>query len=85
MDVFNVAYGGNTTLYQLFDALRENLAKHDPAIANIDVTVGSKRAGDIPHSVASVDKAKAVLDYKPKFNALEGFEVACEWYYDNLK
>ena len=85
LEVFNVAYGGNTTLFQLFDALRENLAKHDPAIANIDIIVGSKRAGDIPHSMASVDKAKSVLGYDPKYNALEGFEVACQWYFSNLK
>ena len=85
MDVFNVAYGGNTTLFQLFDALRDNLAKHDPAIANINVTIGSKRAGDIPHSLASVDKAKAVLGYNPKYDAPQGFEQACLWYYENLK
>jgi len=85
MDVFNVAYGGNTTLFQLFDALRSNLAKHDPAIAHVDVTIGSKRAGDIPHSLASVDKAKKVLGYNPQFSAPQGFEAACQWYYDNLK
>lgn len=85
MDVFNVAFGGNTTLFQLYDALRSNLAKHDPAIANIDVTIGSKRAGDIPHSLAAIDKAKAVLGYDPEYNAIDGFEVACEWYYDHLK
>lgn len=85
MDVFNVAFGGNTTLFQLYDALRENLAKHDPAIAHIDVTIGSKRAGDIPHSLASVDKTKMVLGYAPKFSAPGGFSEACEWYYENLK
>ena len=81
----NVAYGKSTTLFELYDALRENLAKHDPAIANIDVTIGSKRAGDIPHSLASVDKTKMVLEYKPKFSATGGFNEACEWYCQNLK
>ncbi len=85
MDVFNVAFGGNTTLFQLYDALKTNLSKHDPAIANIDVIIGSKRQGDIPHSMASVDKTKAVLSYAPKYDAKKGFEEACEWYYDNLK
>jgi UDP-N-acetylglucosamine 4-epimerase len=85
MDVFNVAFGGNTTLFQLYNALKTNLSKHDPAIANIDVIIGSKRQGDIPHSMASVDKAKAVLSYAPKYDAKKGFEEACEWYYDNLK
>ena len=85
MEVFNVAYGKSTTLFELYDALRSNLAKHDPAIANIDVTIGSKRAGDIPHSLAAVDKAKAVLGYAPEYNATKGFEAACQWYYENLK
>ena len=85
LEVFNVAYGNSTTLFQLYGALRSNLAKHDPAIANINVTIGSKRAGDIPHSLAAVDKAKAVLGYTPEYNATEGFEAACQWYYDNLR
>jgi len=85
MEVFNVAYGQATSLFELYDALRKNLAKHDPGIAKIDVTVGSKRAGDIPHSLAAVDKSKAVLGYAPEFDASQGFEAACEWYYNNLK
>jgi len=85
MDVFNVAYGGNTTLFQLFEALRDNLSQFDPVIKNIDISMGPKRPGDIPHSLASIDKAKEVLDYNPKFDATEGFKAACQWYYENLK
>ncbi len=84
-EVFNVAYGQSTTLFELYNALKSNLAKHDPAIANVDVTIGSKRAGDIPHSLAAVDKAKAILGFHPEFNAQEGFKEACQWYYENLK
>lgn len=84
-EVFNVAYGSNTTLSQLFEALRSNLAKFDPEIMNIEVKVGEKRQGDIPHSLASVEKIMAVLNYDPKFNAEEGFKAACEWYYKHLK
>lgn len=85
MDIFNVAFGGNTTLFQLYEALRYNLAKYDPEIANIEVTIGDKRAGDIPHSLASVEKAKNVLGYHPQFDATQGFEAACQWYFENLK
>jgi UDP-N-acetylglucosamine 4-epimerase len=85
MDVFNVAYGGNTTLFQLYDALRSNLAKYDPAIANIDVTIGPNRAGDIPHSLASIDKTKALLAYDPEYDATQGFEKVAEWYFNHLK
>ena len=85
MDVFNVAYGGNTTLFDLFEALKSNLSKYDKEIANIEPIVGPKRQGDIPHSHASIEKGKDILGYEPKFNAAQGFEVACLWYWKNLK
>ena len=84
-EVFNVAYGQSTTLFTLFEALRSNLAKFDPTIAKLEVKIGEKRQGDIPHSLASVDKIKAVLEYEPKYSAVEGFYAACNWYYENLK
>lgn len=83
--VFNVAYGGNTTLLQLFDCLRDNLAQFDPEIAKVDPIFRANRAGDIPHSQASILKAQRILNYSPKYSALEGFEKACQWYYENLK
>lgn len=82
--VFNVAYGGNTTLLQLFDCLRSNLAKFDKEILNINPTFRENRQGDIPHSQASIEKAKRILMYQPKFSAIQGFEQACEWYWQNL-
>ena len=83
--VFNVAYGGNTTLNQLFACLRDNLAKFDPEIAKVEPTYRANRAGDIPHSQASIIKAQRILGYEPKFSAVEGFANACAWYYENLK
>lgn len=84
-EVFNVAYGQSTTLFTLFEALKTNLTKFDSKIANVKVKVGEKRQGDIPHSLASVDKIKAVLNYEPKYNAEDGFQEACQWYYDNIQ
>lgn len=83
--VFNVAYGGNTSLLQLFDALKENLAKFDAEIANIKAVFGPNRAGDIPHSQASIEKARKLLNYNPKYDATQGFERACKWYFENLR
>lgn len=85
MEVFNVAYGSNTTLFQLFEALRSNLTQYDSEIRNVELKIGRKREGDIPHSLASVEKIKAILNYQPRYNAEEGFKVACEWYYGHLK
>ena len=83
--VFNVAFGGNTTLLDLFGCLRENLAKFDPEIAKIEPSFRANRAGDIPHSQASILKAQKVLGYNPKFDARAGFEAACQWYWENLR
>lgn len=83
--VFNVAYGGNTTLLQLFDCLRSSLAKYDSAIAQVEPAFRENRPGDIPHSQASIEKAKRILGYQPRFSAQEGFEQACGWYWENLK
>lgn len=83
--VFNVAYGGNTTLLELFECLRVNLAKYDAEIAKIEPTFRSNRPGDIPHSQASILKAQKVLGYQPKFDARSGFAAACEWYWNNIK
>ncbi|MBR1835605.1 MAG: SDR family oxidoreductase [Bacteroidales bacterium] len=83
--VFNVAFGGNTTLNALFDCLRTNLSHFDPTIASIQPTYRDNRPGDIPHSQASIAKAQSVLGYHPEFDALNGFAHACEWYWNNLK
>ena len=85
MDIFNIAYGGSTTLFELYNALKTNLAKYDKAIADIEPVIGPKRQGDIPHSQASINKAKNVLGYNPIFDAKQGIEQACEWYWKNLK
>lgn len=83
--VFNIAYGGNTTLIQLFETLKKNLSKFDKNIEKIEPIFGPERPGDIPHSQASILKAQRLLDYNPVFDAARGFEEACEWYWNNLK
>jgi len=82
--VYNVAFGERTTLNELYAALRTNLAKFDPAIAAIEPKYGPNRAGDIPHSLASIEKAKTLLGYAPEFSAAAGLQQAAEWYFKNL-
>lgn len=83
--VYNTAYGERTTLNELLEYLKKFLAEYDPAIACIAVTHGPERAGDIPHSLASVDKARRLLGYNPQFSMGEGLREATGWYWDNLK
>lgn len=83
--VFNVAFGGNTTLNDLFRYLKTNLAQYDSQIAEIEPIYRENRAGDIPHSQASIEKARRILGYNPEFNAESGFEKACNWYWTEFK
>ena len=82
--VYNTAYGERTTLNQLVQYLKEYLSEYDPQIANVAVIHGPERLGDIPHSLASVDKAKDLLGYKAKFSMKEGLKEAVKWYWENL-
>lgn len=84
-EVFNVAFGGNTNLISLFNALKNNLASFDSEIASIEPIFGSFRDGDIPHSQASIEKAKTRLGYKPDYDAIQGFKLACDWYFNEMK
>lgn len=83
--VYNVAFGERTTLNQLFNYLREGLSGFDPAIGKISPIYGPNRAGDIPHSLASIDKARSLLGYDPKYSVASGLKEAIKWYWENLK
>lgn len=83
--VYNTAFGDRTTLKYLVGYLKEFLSEYDKQIAHVDVIYGPNRAGDIPHSLASIDKAKRMLGYNPKFSIREGLKEAVVWYWDNLK
>ena len=83
--VYNTAYGDRNTLNDLVGYLKEFLAKYDERIANVEVIHGPERAGDIPHSLASIAKAKELLGYDPKFSLQEGLKEAVDWYWKNLK
>jgi UDP-N-acetylglucosamine 4-epimerase len=81
--VFNTAVGDRTTLNDLLTILKQALSKYDEKIANVPIIYGPNRAGDIPHSLASIDKAKVLLGYNPQYKLSEGIEEAIEWYWKN--
>lgn len=83
--VYNTAYGERTTLNQLIDNLKEFLGEFDPAIQEIEPTHGPNRVGDIPHSLACIDKARNLLRYGPQYSMKEGLREAVDWYWENLK
>lgn len=82
--VYNTAFGERTTLNQLVANLKEFLSEFDPAIADVPVVHGPNRVGDIPHSLACIDKAKDLLGYAPQFSMRDGLKAAVKWYWENL-
>ena len=83
--VYNTAFGERTTLNELVNSLREFLSTYDNEIANVPIIYGENRVGDIPHSLASIEKAKKLLNYQPKFSMREGLKEAVNWYWNNLQ
>lgn len=82
--VYNTAFGERTTLNQLVAYLKEFLSEYDAKIQDVEVLHGPNRVGDIPHSLASIDKAKEFLGYNPQFSMRDGLKIAVKWYWDNI-
>ncbi|MDK7674219.1 SDR family oxidoreductase [Weeksella virosa] len=83
--VYNTAVGDRTTLNDLVAYLKEYLSEYDAEIANVDVIHGPNRVGDIPHSLASIEKAQRLLGYQPSHTIGKGLKEAVKWYWENLK
>jgi UDP-N-acetylglucosamine 4-epimerase len=82
--VYNIAFGESTTLNELVGLLKEYLSSYDPEVATVEIQYGPKRTGDIPHSLASIAKAKELLGYAPKFDIKDGLRETVKWYWENL-
>ena len=83
--VYNTAFGDRNTLNDLVKYLKEYLSEFDAKIADVEIVYGVNRVGDIPHSLASIEKAKTILGYNPKFSLQQGLKEAVSWYWNNLK
>jgi len=75
--VYNIACGEQTSLLQLFDALKEEAA------SDLVPHHGPNRAGDVKHSLADISKAKTILGYDPSVSVKGGLKTTFEWYKNN--
>ncbi len=82
--VYNTAVGDRTNLKELTQLLKNYLSEYDSEIAKVEVKHGPNRAGDIPHSLASVQKAKNLMGYDPQYDIKSGLKEAVKWYWENL-
>lgn len=81
--IYNTAGGEETSINQLCDNIKAILLKHDSSINEINLSYGPYRKGDIPHSLASIAKAKQLLGYSPQITFHEGLKCTVEWYITN--
>lgn len=79
--IFNTAVGERTTIVSLFEKIKSSLSYYDAKVAHIAPLFGETRAGDVPHSLASIEKAKKILGYKPTVAIDEGIQKTVEWFY----
>jgi UDP-N-acetylglucosamine 4-epimerase len=78
--VFNVALGGQTTLLELFEILRAEMAQLGAPCSDITPRFEEFRPGDIRHSLAGIRHAEEILGYAPTTDLASGLRRACEAY-----
>jgi UDP-N-acetylglucosamine 4-epimerase len=79
--IFNTAVGDRTNLLQLTELIKKYLSEYNENIKTVPIHIGPERKGDIPHSHASIEKAKEILKYNPSHNLENGLKESIEWYW----
>jgi UDP-N-acetylglucosamine 4-epimerase len=82
--VYNIAVGERTSLNQLYEALRSQLAPRYPHLADARPVYRDFRAGDVLHSLADISKVRTLLGYEPTHRIADGLRVAMDWYVNDL-
>ena len=82
--VYNVAFGEITTLNQLFNLIRDQLAQKVQGLKVPDPVYRDFREGDVRYSLADIGKARRLLGYDPQYSVRSGLEIAARWYIDSL-
>jgi UDP-N-acetylglucosamine 4-epimerase len=78
--VLNLAFGGTTTVNDLFYGIRNGLSKYEPSLAKMEPSYKEKRKGDILHSHANIKKVQTYLKFHPSTTLQEGLDQTIDWY-----
>jgi UDP-N-acetylglucosamine 4-epimerase len=78
--IYNIAVGERTTLNQLYFYIRENLNFREFNIDSLSPIYCDFRSGDVRHSLADIEKAKRLLNYRPNYDVREGLKKTIDWY-----
>ncbi len=82
--VYNVAFGGRTTLNELYEIIRQEVVKINPEAAHSEPVYRDFRQGDVRHSQADISRAQTLLGYAPLYDVREGLRLAGQWYAQNV-
>ena len=77
--IYNVAYGSSTSLNDLVALIKEAIISRKPEASLPGISYGPFRKGDIPHSLASIEKIKTQLGYAPRVPIHEGIQKTVDW------
>lgn len=83
--IYNTAGGERTTINELVEQIRSIMTDFDNSIKNVEYQYGPTRSGDIPHSLANIDKAYHMMGYKPIVCFSKGLRETIKWYWDERK
>ena len=79
-NVYNVGCGGRTDLNALFSHLKGFASNHTSKVDGISLVQKPPRAGDVPHSQASIEKISSALGYQPTHDIAAGLKETVNWY-----
>ncbi|GAB3100144.1 hypothetical protein GCM10027217_19110 [Pseudomaricurvus hydrocarbonicus] len=80
--VYNVAFGGRTTLNELHSHMRQMVAALSPQSKGSDPIYREFRSGDVKHSQADISKATRLLGYQPAHGVMEGLQETAQWFWE---
>ena len=72
--MFNIACGERYTINELVAKINEIID------TNIEPVYEPPRTGDVRHSMASIEKARRYLGYRPLVTFEEGLQKTVEWF-----
>lgn len=79
-EVINVAAGERRTVLELAHAMLKEFGRED-----LKPVFAPSRAGDVSHSLASLQRAEALIGYRPIVSFDAGLAATCDWYRQALK
>ena len=73
-EIINIAFGGRTTINELFFKIRAVVGN------DIEPIYREDRPGDVKDSLADISLAKKLIDFNPEYSLEDGLAVTIDWF-----